>query len=505
MLYSPHRGPDPRPPRPVEASGSQYCGKRLGKYQILSELGRGGMGIVFAARDTVLDRQVALKLLPTTLAEHSESRERFLREARAIAKLQHPNVVGVYDADEVEGQYYIALEQIGGGSLQDELDSGPLTWVRATLGMVDACRGLVAAHQAGIVHRDIKPANLMRSENGTVKLADFGLARGDEPSAGVTGGGGFLGTPHYMSPEQCRSEVADERSDLYSLGATYFALLTGRVPFQGPAPLLVMNAHLLNPIPDPRELDATIPAPCAAIVARAMAKEPEDRYPNALAMLSDLETLVEGMPPEAGRETVVRRRHDACAQTVRGALTLRIATPLVDPAPTRYLRTAGCTVLAVLLVAIAGGNWWRLETTESLVRTESITSPMVAGFSLTGLLSDVTEAETERDDWSLPVAGICQVRVASTGEFLAVLVNQPSGQVQVWGKNGKTLLHEPIAGRPNSLAISLNGLRMAVGASDGGGISVWNTATWRRETVVSAAGDVQDISRPSSRMPNRDH
>lgn len=251
------------------------------------------MGVVFEARDTVLERHVAIKLLPRAVSAQPEALERFLREARAAAKLNHPHVVAIYDADQFNGQYYIVLELVRGQSLHDLLKTGPLPWVEATRMLADACRGLDVAHRAGIVHRDIKPANLMRSVDGTVKLADFGLARPNESTgATMTGSGSVLGTPQYMSPEQCRSERANERSDLYAMGATYFALLTGRPPYLGEAPLLVMNAHLLNPVPDPCTLDATIPPACAAIVKHAMAKDPDDRYREAKALLADLEALL---------------------------------------------------------------------------------------------------------------------------------------------------------------------------------------------------------------------
>lgn len=288
----------PRRSRPADSDASanqraKYAGKRLGKFQIFGELGRGGMGVVFEARDTVLERHVAIKLLPRAVSAQPEALERFLREARAAAKLNHPHVVAIYDADQFNGQYYIVLELVRGQSLHDLLKTGPLPWVEATRMLADACRGLDVAHRAGIVHRDIKPANLMRSVDGTVKLADFGLARPNESTgATMTGSGSVLGTPQYMSPEQCRSERADERSDLYAMGATYFALLTGRPPYLGEAPLLVMNAHLLNPVPDPCTLDATIPPACAAIVKHAMAKDPDDRYREAKALLADLEALL---------------------------------------------------------------------------------------------------------------------------------------------------------------------------------------------------------------------
>ncbi len=276
-----------------ESQPVEYPGKWLGRFQIVGELGRGGMGVVLEARDTVLERHVAIKLLPRSVSGRPDALERFLREARAVAKVNHPHVVAVYDADQFNGQYYIVLEMIRGGSLQDLLKAGPLSWAEASQVLVDACRGVKFAHRAGLVHRDIKPSNLMRSADGTVKLSDFGLSRPNEPTGTtMTGSGSVLGTPQYMSPEQCRSERADERSDLYAMGATYFALLTGQPPYLGDAPLLVMNAHLLDPIPDPRDVDASIPGACSAIIRRAMAKDPDDRYANVAEFIADFEELL---------------------------------------------------------------------------------------------------------------------------------------------------------------------------------------------------------------------
>ena len=175
---------------------------RMGKFEIVGELGRGGMGVVLEARDTVLERQVAIKLLPQSVSARPEALERFLREARAAARLNHPHVVTVCDADQFDGQYYIVLELVRGGSLQDSLTNGPLPWFMATRVLADACGGLDVAHRAGLVHRDIKPSNLMQSEDGTVKLTDFGLARSnDSTDATMTGSGSVLGSASVRSSD----------------------------------------------------------------------------------------------------------------------------------------------------------------------------------------------------------------------------------------------------------------------------------------------------------------
>lgn len=372
---------EPHGTRPVDSGDrsserDQWIGRHLGKYQLVRQLGRGGMGVVYEAWDTLLNRQVAIKLKSKSVGDAAQDVERFLRESRALARLQHPHVVAAYEADIVEEQYLIALELMSGGSLQASLQQGPLPWREATEVIAQACSGLEAAHQAGIIHRDIKPSNLLRSSDGTVKLSDFGLARPHEPSGTtLTGSGSVLGTPQYMSPEQCRSERADERSDLYSLGATYFALLVGRPPYGGAAPLLVMNAHLLDPVPDPRDVDETIPAACSAIIQRAMAKDPDDRISSATEMLAALQTLLSDarMPTTAVDSNAKRLRRDD-SQTDESAhpgamtdLSWGRSTQKSEPrsgldATTAVLQRAGSTnvrrqrrAVAWLLASVVGG------------------------------------------------------------------------------------------------------------------------------------------------------
>jgi serine/threonine protein kinase len=267
---------------------------RLGKYRILRRLGKGGMGVVYLAEDTLLQRPVAVKILSRVQSSTSGARLRFLREARAAATLSHPNVVAIHEIDQHRGTPFIVMELLEGGSAADLVDArGPLPWVEATRLVAGACRGLVAAHAAGLLHRDIKPANILLDRDGTAKLADFGLVCSMEPAmVPLTRPGQVLGTPSYMSPEQGRGEPIDDRSDVYSLGATYYTLLTGELPYSGDGALEVLFAHCTKPIPDPRDIDPTIPASYAAIVRRALAKEPADRYSSAAEMLAALEEVL---------------------------------------------------------------------------------------------------------------------------------------------------------------------------------------------------------------------
>lgn len=267
---------------------------RLGRYLITGRLGEGGMGVVYEAEDTLLKRRVAIKLLPREVAANPEALRRFLREGQAAAKLNHPHVVAVYDIGETNGTHYIVMELVKGGSAQDFLRSrGPFHWAEATSILMDVCRGAAAAHQAGLIHRDIKPSNILRSTEGVVKLGDFGLVKpAGRKGTVVTALGGVVGTPHYMSPEQGQSSSVDERSDIYSLGATYFALLTGRPPYQAADSMQVLFAHRSQPIPDPRNIASEIPEPCTAIIRKAMAKYRTHRHASANELLAELEQVL---------------------------------------------------------------------------------------------------------------------------------------------------------------------------------------------------------------------
>lgn len=308
----------------------------IDQYRLIRELGRGGMGVVYEAEDTLLHRRVAIKTLPHTAGDEPASAA-LLREARAAARLDHPNVVRVYHVGRWAGRDYLVLELITGGNLQERIAGGtPLAWEVATGAVADACRGLSTAHAAGLVHRDVKPSNLMCG-NGTVKVTDFGLVRGAGLSTST--GNRAAGTPYYMSPEQCRGERADERSDVYSLGATYYHLLTGRPPFPGDTVLEVMFAHCSRPAPDPRAVVPDLPAGCAAVVLRAMHKEPADRYQSAAEMLEALSRLQPPVTAEPLETT--GPYHEVTSPRPRGRWAVAVAVG------------AALSLAAVLVVALA--------------------------------------------------------------------------------------------------------------------------------------------------------
>ena len=290
----------------------------FGKYILRRELGRGGMGIVYEGEDTLLERAVAIKVLPMDAADDVRLAQ-LMREARCAARLNHPNTVAVYDAGEHAGGVYIAMELVRGASALEYLQRhGPFAWQEATRIVAEVCHGMAAAHAAGLIHRDIKPANIMlveaagpafrchdaktltRGASGAetlawkpwAKLADFGLSRSLAATGAITMEGQVAGTPHYMSPEQIRGERLDERADIYSLGATFFSLLTGRFPFERDNVIQILFAHCTQPTPDVREVRPDVPERVAQIILRAMAKEPRARFASAEEMLAELQAIL---------------------------------------------------------------------------------------------------------------------------------------------------------------------------------------------------------------------
>jgi serine/threonine protein kinase len=250
------------------------------------------MGLVYEAEDTLLLRKVAIKLVADALADDPAAVRRFVREAQAASQLNHPNVVTVHEVDRHEGVWFLVMELAQGSAADVLRRRGPLPWAEATRLTADACRGLAAAHAAGIVHRDLKPANVLLAQDGTGKLADFGLARVAGRLEISSLNGRVVGTPDYMSPEQCRGQPLDGRSDVYSLAATYYTLLTGHPPYSGKTPVEVMFAQCAAPTPDPREVRPDVPEACATLLRRAMAKKREVRCPTAAALLADLEAVL---------------------------------------------------------------------------------------------------------------------------------------------------------------------------------------------------------------------
>ena len=267
-------------------------GQRLGSYEIVALLGVGGMGQVYRARDPRLERDIALKILQTDDAEH---RKRFAREARAIAALNHPNIVTIHSVEEVEGQPFLTMELVEGTPLNRLIPPGGFELHELLAIAAPVAEGLAAAHARGIVHRDLKPPNVMVSTDGRVKMLDFGLAKNIEAknlaSADETREGQIIGTLAYMSPEQLMADTVDARSDIFSLGVLIYEMATGKRPFDGPNPAVILVSLLNSPVPQIGGASADLDR----IISRATARKPGGRYQRVVDLLSDLRALMTGM------------------------------------------------------------------------------------------------------------------------------------------------------------------------------------------------------------------
>ena len=266
------------------ASGSaaqpSWMGKRVGRFRLVGLLGQGAMGRVFRAEDTMLRRQVALKVLPKTVkrGQRTVEAERLIREARAAATLEHPNAVQVFEVNEAGGVYYIAMELVEAGSLRDLVEGhGPLDYVRACQLAAEAADALALAHSMGIVHRDVKPANLLLSRTGRLKVADFGLARVEDPSDLSSFLAESVGTPQFVAPEILQGVAATAKSDLYSLGATLWYLLTAKPPFEAGTTEELLNKHISAPLPSLKKLRPDLPDGLVRAITTALAKDPTKR------------------------------------------------------------------------------------------------------------------------------------------------------------------------------------------------------------------------------------
>jgi eukaryotic-like serine/threonine-protein kinase len=330
------------------------------RYELGPTIGAGGMATVYAGHDRVLDRPVAIKLLGRY--QQADARARLVREARAAARLHHPNVVAVHDTGEHDGQPFIVMELVQGRSLAEELrERGRLDIEEAVgiaLGVLD---GLAVAHAAGIVHRDVKPGNVLLPDGGGVKLTDFGIAKAvEDATGGLTATGTVLGTPNYLAPELISgAATAGPSSDVYGVGCVLYELLTGRPPFAGESSVAIAYAHVHQPAPDVTELRPEVPDDLASVVATAMRKDPAERYTDAAAMRTALLEGPSHAPAPSPSRTVVLPPPADTAPTEPLSTSTSASSPSSPRSP-RWL----VPVLVALLVA---AGLWLLANATGLV------------------------------------------------------------------------------------------------------------------------------------------
>lgn len=409
--------------------------KKLGKYEIIERIGRGGMAEVYRGYHAALDRYVAIKLLHAFLADDPEFKDRFEKEARNVAKLRHPNIVQVYDFeyDEQGDSYYMVMEFINGPTLKERLyelslKGEQLSRAEAIRIVRDAAKALAYAHQRNMIHRDVKPANLMLDEDGRVVLTDFGIAK-MVTGTQFTASGGMVGTPAYMAPEQGLGEAGDERSDIYSLGVILYQLMTGKLPFEADSPLALILKHVNEPLPDPRQLVPDLPEALARIIVKSLEKDPANRYQTAIEFAQDLSALDEhgnmptpirapGMDTPARRQATLPPTKPVVLSTERhhrlnAPANLKTSTPTTPPTPValparaegrlRPLSVLGLALGTAALVLIAFLAFGRENTAlGGLFREPSPTPPPITATAVAAIAETPVSSTPNSEPTEIP-------------------------------------------------------------------------------------------------------
>jgi serine/threonine-protein kinase len=330
---------------------AKKSGQQIPGYKILKKLGSGAMATVFLAKQISLDRNVAIKILPQKFSNNEKFIERFHKEGRAAAQLNHPNIVGAYDVGRAGDHHYFVMEYVEGKTVHDIILKHKRFKEKDALHIVaQIAKALDHAHERGFIHRDIKPKNIMITRKGVAKLADLGLARAmtDQEAAKAEAGRAY-GTPYYISPEQIRGEMKiGPAADIYGLGATFYHMVTGRVPFEGRNPSEVMHKHIKAPLEPPDHLNAEISAGCAQVIEMMMAKKVDNRYHSAADLLEDLELVSNGEPPHFAHRTLD-------TATLNDVITDAAEAPALAPPPTAQptADNSGNPLMLIMGVVIA--------------------------------------------------------------------------------------------------------------------------------------------------------
>jgi eukaryotic-like serine/threonine-protein kinase len=413
-----------------------------GRYRVERELGRGGMAKVFIGTDTVLGRTVAIKLLAPQFADDDGFVERFRREAQAAARIGHPHIVSVFDTGSDEGVHYIVMEYVEGRTLADFLAGGGRIMPDRAIDIAeDVLTALEAAHAQGVIHRDIKPGNIMINPKGEVKVTDFGIARVTTTADTVAQTAAILGTASYLSPEQAQGQPVDGRSDIYSLGCVLYEMVAGRPPFLGDSPVAVASKQVLEqPIP-PSKLNGDVTPELDAVILRALAKNPANRYQSAEEMRADLDRAKRGLPVEAPAVLAA----GATQVLDRQPQTTQVLPP---QEPARSGRAWVPIAVTLVLIGLLGLLLWFLATT-FLSDDDQQTGVQVAVPDVVGLSrSDAEEALEEAE-----LVPVIERRVPATDDTQqpgTVVAQDPEEGTEV--ERG-SIVNLTIVAQPNTVVI----------------------------------------------------
>ena len=331
-----------------------------GRYEIIEELGKGGMGKVYRVEDTELKQEIALKLIRPEIATDKNTIERFRNELKTARNIRHKNVCGMFDLGEEKGAYFITMEYIRGEDLKNLIRKmGQLSTGQAIAIANQVCDGLDEAHRLGVVHRDLKPQNVMIDTEGSARIMDFGIARSLE-GKGITGAGVMIGTPEYMSPEQVEGKEVDPRSDIYSLGVILYEMATGRVPFEGDTPFTIGVKHKSEAPQNPKDLNAQIPDDLNAVILKCLEKEKDQRFQNVGELHSELGNIQKDMPTT---ERVLPERKPLTSKEITVQFSLKKA----------YVPALIVLAIAIIAVAI-----WQFLPQREVIPTASSDKPSLA-------------------------------------------------------------------------------------------------------------------------------